>query len=67
MLAGRKNDHFELSGGVFYGYDNYYEPPEMVIYPLFDLGYRFQKPAKSFLFRAKIGTLGIGIGLGYAF
>jgi hypothetical protein len=35
--------------------------------PILDLGYRYQKQDGGFLFKAKVGILGIGFGLGYAF
>lgn len=65
MLTGKKNNHFEVSGGAFIGYDNYYE--DAFVLPSLDLGYRFQKPGGGFIFKAKAGILGAGIGLGYAF
>lgn len=68
MLKGKGKHHFELSGGVFIGYDKEGEVTKgTFLLPLLDCGYRYQKPGKSFLFRAKIGILGAGIGLGYAF
>jgi hypothetical protein len=68
MLTGRDKHHFEVSGGVFLGSDNGFGMVDgFFALPLLDLGYRFQKPGNSFLFRAKAGILGVGIGLGYAF
>ena len=68
MLTGKKNHHFEVSGGLFLGNDSGAGMVDgFFALPLFDLGYRFQKPGNSFLFRAKVGILGAGIGLGYAF
>lgn len=69
MLTGPKNHHFEASAGAFLGYESggpSYKGTLFVL-PLLDLGYRYQKPGKGFLFRAKVGTLSLGIGLGYAF
>jgi hypothetical protein len=60
MLTGKKNSHFELNTGVFSGNNS-------VTLPLLDVGYRYQKPDGGFIFKAKIGILGIGFGLGYAF
>ncbi len=65
MLTGKKNNHFEVSGGAFIGYDNYYD--DAFVLPSLDLGYRFQKPGGGFIFKAKAGILGAGVGLGYAF
>lgn len=65
MLTGKGNNHFDLSGALFFGYDSYYE--DNILLPNLDLGYRYQKPNGGFIFKAKVGFLGIGIGLGYAF
>lgn len=65
MLTGKGNNHFEINGGAFFGKDDYYN--ELFVLPLIDLGYRFQKPEGGFIFRAKAGVLGAGIGLGFAF
>lgn len=65
MLTGKGNNHFELSAGAFVGYDSYYS--DTFVVPSLDLGYRFQKPGSGFIFKAKTGILGVGIGLGYAF
>ena len=65
MLTGKNNNHFELNGGLFMGYDQYYN--DVFYLPILDFGYRYQKPAGGFLFKAKMGILGLGFGLGYAF
>lgn len=65
MLTGRQNKYFELNGGAFVGKD--VERDEVFVLPLVDVGYRYQKPEGGFVFKAKIGILGVGIGLGYAF
>lgn len=65
MLTGKQNNHFELNAGAFVGQD--LELDQMFAFPLVDLGYRYQKPEGGFVFKAKLGILGIGIGLGYAF
>jgi hypothetical protein len=65
MLTGKKNPHFELNTGVFSGVN--IDDSDSVTLPLFDVGYRYQKPTGGFVFKAKIGVLGIGFGLGYAF
>ena len=67
MLTGKGKHHFELSGGVFMGNDKKGSHTGFFALPLFDIGYRIQKPVKGFVFRVKVGTLGFGIGLGYAF
>jgi hypothetical protein len=65
MLTGKKNSHFELNTGIFSGKDIDYS--NSFAYPLLDVGYRYQKPDGGFIFKAKLGILGVGIGLGYAF
>jgi len=65
LLTSKTAKHFELNIGTFVGHDN--EQNKEFIYPLLDLGYRYQKPEGGFLFKAKLGVLGLGIGLGYAF
>ncbi len=77
MLTGKGNHHFEAYGGAFLGSfrsKNKNESPTSSCrslgfraLPLIDLGYRFQKPESGFFFRAKVGVLGVGIGLGHAF
>lgn len=65
MLTGKRKGHFELTIGAFTGKDSDTNNP--FTYPVFDIGYRHQKPDGGFMFKAKAGILGIGIGLGYAF
>ena len=65
MLTGKENNHFEINGGAFVGKNT--EKDNMYFLPLIDFGYRYQKPEGGFIFKAKAGFLGIGIGLGYAF
>ena len=62
FLLGRKNHRFETSLGGFVGSDH-----SSYGWFIGTLGYRYQKPDGRFMFRLNIGTLGIGIGLGYAF
>lgn len=65
MLTGKNNNHFELNGGVFVWNDT--NNKDMFYFPILDLGYRYQKPEGGFIFKAKVGILGVGFGLGYAF
>lgn len=68
MLTGKGKHHFEAGVGVFVGNDTGFGMGDGVFaLPLVDLGYRYQKPGSSFIFRAKAGVLCVGIGLGYAF
>ncbi|MFT4755230.1 MAG: hypothetical protein ACI85Q_002798 [Salibacteraceae bacterium] len=66
MLTGKKNSHFELNAGLFVGEELGTEN-DLFSLPLLDVGYRYQKPDGGFIFKAKIGVLGVGIGLGVAF
>lgn len=66
MLTGKGNNHFEVNGGLFIGrYSDFKD--EYFFLPIFDLGYRYQRPEGGIIFRAKAGVLGIGVGIGYAF
>lgn len=70
LTKGYRNHHFELNMGAIIGYnveeEEFFEFP-IFGYPLFDIGYRYQKPKTAGLFfKAKIG-LGFGLGVGYAF
>lgn len=65
MLTGKGNRHFEINGGAFVGKD--LEQNNVFAFPLLDFGYRYQKPTGGFIFMAKAGILGVGIGFGYAF
>ena len=62
MLTGKYNNHFELNAGAFIGNEGY-----TFIYPIFNVGYRFQKPDGGFIFRANAGIVSLGLSLGYAF
>ena len=68
MLTGKKNNHFEISGGAFIGKNtSEYNEEDMYYLPIINLGYRYQKPEGGYIFKARAGFLGVGIGLGYAF
>jgi hypothetical protein len=75
MLIGRKNHHFELGGGIFLRTSKqktsksfWCSEEFQSSAPVYELGYRFQKPEGGFLFRVTIGTLGtLGISLGTSF
>ena len=62
MLTGKYNNHFELNAGAFIGNEGY-----TFIYPIFNVGYRFQKPGGGFIFRANAGIISLGLSFGYAF
>ena len=62
MLTGKYNNHFELNAGAFIGNGGY-----TFIYPIFNVGYRFQKTDGGFIFRANAGIVSLGLSIGYAF
>lgn len=65
LLSGKKAHHFEFNAGAIMAYDNILKVPFALI--LLEGGYRYQKPKGGLLLKAKLGTSGIGAGLGYAF
>ena len=65
MLTGKKNNHFELNAGGFLGFEDTYN--EAFIFPIFNVGYRYQKPEGGFIFRANAGIISLGLSIGYAF
>jgi hypothetical protein len=68
-LVGAGNNHFEINIGVRYTFfDEYSEKERSPFFPLFNLGYRYQKlNGRGLTFRSYIGFSGIGIGVGKAF
>ena len=70
MLTGKKNNHFELNAGGFLGFDCpcvIGKDGEAFIFPIFNVGYRYQKPEGGFIFRANAGIISLGLSFGYAF
>ena len=77
MLIGKKNKHLEVNAGAFIGVDKYYnrnsslgavgERADPFIFPILNIGYRYQKLNSGFIFRANVGFLSIGVSFGYAF
>lgn len=66
MLIGKESHHFEANGGVFVGYSSDAQRNPF-LFPLADIGYRYQRSSGGFLFKVRAGYLGIGLGVGYAF
>ncbi len=66
MLTGKCNNHFELNAGFFLGRVKYLVNP-LFISPIFNVGYRYQKPDGGFIFRANAGIISLGLSFGYAF
>ena len=70
-LFGNGKHSFETSAGAAIGvwaqggFDRG-EPVDFGVFPVIDLGYRFVGD-QGFVFRAKLGLAGFGIGLGYSF
>lgn len=80
LIAGESKHCLEVNLGlyvllnetakiIFEDYSSIYTPEykKKHIQPIFNLGYRFQKPQGGIIFRTYAGLFGIGIGLGYAF
>ncbi len=67
MLTGNKNEHFELNLGAFVGYENEFYNGGYFLFPILNIGYRYQKPIGGFIFRINAGFPSLGISLGYAF
>lgn len=75
-VNGGKNSHFELNAGAFFGPrgktsigfamgDS--DGDSGFIFPIFNIGYRFQKPEGGFMVRANAGIVSLGMSIGYAF
>ena len=65
VLTGKRHNHFERKAGIFIVV--YSDENNSGVIPRLDVGYHYQKPNGGFVFKTKIGILGLGIGLGYAF
>ncbi|MGL5914334.1 MAG: hypothetical protein ACRCZB_09235 [Bacteroidales bacterium] len=78
VLMGKKNHHFELNLGCYILFhttaklltangDRFSPDHNKYVMPIFNAGYRYQRPQGGFFMRAFTGVSGIGYGLGYAF
>ncbi|MDW3191656.1 MAG: hypothetical protein R8G66_04805 [Cytophagales bacterium] len=74
MLTGKRQHHFESGLGLFLLVDSLRdyedvltESPDLIPLPLLEIGYRYQPPNGGITFKTTIGTLGLGVGLGYNF
>jgi hypothetical protein len=56
ILKGYQKDGFGLSGYFYYEYS---------IYPVIDIGYRHEPGKGKLFYRFKIGSSGLGFGIGY--
>ena len=68
-LFGKKSNFFEFDLGVRYSIvEERYSKSINSFFPVGNIGYRYQNPfGKGLVFRAFIGTVGIGISVGKAF
>ncbi len=62
--TGQRNHHFEAKAGLaaLFPTNPYWS---FAVYPLIQVGYRFQRPKKPWFFTAGIGTSGLNLGTGY--
>lgn len=66
-LIGKGNSRLDVSLGAFVGVWNLGYGAYLVGWPIGELGYRFQKPEGGVMWKVKVGTTGIGAGVGWAF
>ena len=67
MITGKRDGHFELNMGAFIGDENGPSDRGKFLFPILNIGYRYQKPIGGFIFRANAGFPSLGISFGYAF
>ena len=71
LLFGKKTHFLEFTAGGIVGVRTDtnvdYTTRALGVWPLVDLGYRLEVSPKGIILRVKIGTGGIGGGIGYAF
>lgn len=66
-LIGKGNSHFDIGTGVMFPVLDPSVRGSFNIWPIAELGYRFQKPEGGLMWKVKVGTTGIGAGVGWAF
>jgi hypothetical protein len=70
-LIGRKNVHLEMGAGVLFTYNTYYDKFQPLVndrHLAGNLGLRYQKPGRNFIFRTGIGWPEfIYLSFGYCF
>ncbi len=67
-LLGKRNHQLLLDMGLFISvWELGYGLSPGIPYPLVNLGYRYQRPQGGFVWRAHVGTTGLGLGAGWAF
>ncbi len=76
LLKGSGNHHFEINTGIYFISESTVAESngffvctrrKSNLIPLLGVGYRYQKPEGGAIFCAKLGVLGVGVGVGYAF
>lgn len=73
ILNGGGNNHFEVNLGARTFFDipfdkvNSSTDHRVFIYPIVNLGYRYQQPNGKFLFKILGGTDGVSLGIGMTF
>ena len=67
FITGSTNNHFEFNVGIEPFLNSGNSGSRTINYPIFDIGYRYQDPTGGFIFRAFVGTEGLGLGVGGAF
>lgn len=70
---GKENSHFLLSSGIVF-IDNFNRISDlspriggMTSNPLFEIGWRYEKPTGGLTYKIVGGTLGAGLSIGYSF
>jgi len=76
IVQGAGNHNLEMNFGMHraterktesQGFFRCFGSEQKKILPLFSAGYRYQRPGGGWVFSAKIGLMGLGVGVGYAF
>ena len=72
LITGKGNNHFELNlgGRAIFDIKNDeidYSDEKVRLFPIVNIGYRYQNPKGGFIFKSLIGIDGITLGIGYAF
>ena len=66
--VGKGKSHVEAVAGVNVRWKEIgYEGLSLAYWPVLELGYRYQRPQGGFVWRAHVGTTGLGLGAGWAF
>lgn len=66
LMTGAHAHHVELRAGLDV-VSNTHSDTGPYHYPLLTAGYRYQRPRPGVVFTARLGTFGLGLGVGWAF